>query len=311
MGASLASMAFGFTYAFVFFAYRKARQGQVVTTPATSSEGSRALTSGRHCVTPVAKVCASEPAQSVWQDHRTCRTGTNTSAPVAIVTAASRGIGAATARELAGRGYRLALFARSDAVHDVARDTGAIAVQGSLTEPDDLARLVEQTHAGVRPDRRRGQQRRCQRRPGRCWRSATTTGATGFDLLLLSVIRMARLVTPHLAAGGGGAIVNVSTYAALDPDPAFPVSATVRAGLAAFTRLYAAEHGRAGIRMNSVLPGHLNNHPEQDQVRQRVPLRRYGSPEELAGVVAFLLGPDSGYLTGQNIRVDGGLAHFP
>ncbi len=232
------------------------------------------------------------------------------SAPVAIVTAASRGIGAATARELAGRGYRLALLARSDAVYDVARDTGAIVVQGSLTEPDDLARLVEQTMQAY------GRIDAVVNNGG-----AAATGPVleisdddwraGFDLLLLSVIRMARLVTPHLAAGGGGAMVNVSTYAALDPDPAFPVSATVRAGLAAFTRLYAAEHGPAGIRMNNVLPGHLNNHPEQDQVREQVPLRRYGTPAELAAVVAFLLGPDSGYLTGQNIRVDGGLAHFP
>ena len=232
------------------------------------------------------------------------------SAPVAIVTAASRGIGAATARELAGRGYRLALLARSDGVHDVARDTGAIAVQGSLAEPDDLARLVEQTMQAY------GRIDAVVNNGG-----AAATGPVleisdddwraGFDLLLLSVIRMARLVTPHLVAGGGGAMVNVSTYAALDPDPAFPVSATVRAGLAAFTRLYAAEHGPAGIRMNNVLPGHLNNHPEQDQVREQVPLRRYGTPAELAAVVAFLLGPDSGYLTGQNIRVDGGLAHFP
>ena len=231
-------------------------------------------------------------------------------APVAIVTAASRGIGAATARELAGRGYRLALLARSDAVQDVAHETGGLAFQGSLTDPGDLDRLVRQTmdaygriDAVVNNAGSSG--------TGPLLEISDDDWRAGFDLLLLSVIRMARLVTPHLAAGEGGSIVNVSTYAALDPDPAFPVSATVRAGLAAFTRLYVAEHGPAGIRMNNVLPGHLNNHPEQDQVREQVPLRRYGTPEELAAVVAFLLGPDSGYLTGQNIRVDGGLAHFP
>lgn len=209
--------------------------------------------------------------------------------PVAIVTAASRGIGAATARELATRGYRLALLARSETVHDVARDTRAIVVRGSLTEPDDLARLVEQTvqaygriDAVVNNGGSSG--------TGPVLEISDEDWRAGFDLLLLSVIRMARLVTPHLSAGGGGAIVNVSTYAALDPDPAFPVSATIRAGLAAFTRPYAAEHGPAGIRMNNVLPGHLDNHPEQDRVRQQVPLRRYGTPAELARVVAFLLG---------------------
>lgn len=235
---------------------------------------------------------------------------TPTTGPVAIVTAASRGIGAAIARELAGRGYRLALLARSEAVHDVARETGGFAVQGSLTEPDELIRIVEQAmdtygriDAVVNNAGSSG--------TGPLLQISDEAWRAGFDLLLLSVVRMARLVTPHLAAGGGGAIVNVSSYAALDPDPAFPVSATIRAGLTAFTRLYAAEDGPAGIRMNNVLPGHLDNHPEQGQVRRQVPLRRYGSPDELARVAAFLLGPDSAYLTGQNIRVDGGLAHFP
>jgi NAD(P)-dependent dehydrogenase (short-subunit alcohol dehydrogenase family) len=130
---------------------------------------------------------------------------------------------------------------------------------------------------------------------------------TGLDLLLLSVIRMARLVTPVLKAQGGGAIVNISTFAAFEPSAAFPISATLRAALGSFTKLYADTHASDGIRMNSVLPGFVDSFPVVDEHLQQIPMGRYGSVSEIGKTVRFLLSADAGYITGQNLRVDGGI----
>jgi NAD(P)-dependent dehydrogenase (short-subunit alcohol dehydrogenase family) len=113
-----------------------------------------------------------------------------------------------------------------------------------------------------------------------------------------------------MQAGGGGAIVNISTFSAFEPDLAFPVSSTLRAALGSFTKLFADKHAASNIRMNNVLPGFIRSRPERpenDAARQRIPLGRYGSLDELAKTVAFLVSDGGGYVTGQNIRIDGGL----
>jgi NAD(P)-dependent dehydrogenase (short-subunit alcohol dehydrogenase family) len=130
----------------------------------------------------------------------------------------------------------------------------------------------------------------------------------GLDLLLLNVVRVARSVTPIMERQGGGAIVNISTYAAFEPDLAFPVSSSLRAALGGFAKLYSDRYAGAGIRMNNVLPGFTESYPENPDNVARVPMRRYGSVAEIAGAVAFLLSKDAGYITGQNFRVDGGLS---
>ena len=128
------------------------------------------------------------------------------------------------------------------------------------------------------------------------------------ELYLLNVVRMARLVTPHLIAAGGGAIVNVSTAGALEPSPSFPVSATLRAALASFTKLYATEYGPHGVRMNNVLPGLTKDDPSAVPAdwTKVIPLRRAQGTAELARVIRFLASEESAYITGQNLRVDGG-----
>jgi NAD(P)-dependent dehydrogenase (short-subunit alcohol dehydrogenase family) len=230
-------------------------------------------------------------------------------APVALVTGASQGIGAAIARELASRGYRLAILARSEALVGVAESIGALPVRGSMTEVADLKRLVDTAvDAFGRIDVMINNGGHTM--TGDLLEIADTDWHEGLDLVLLNVVRAARLVTPVMQSTGGGSIVNVSTFAALDPVADFPVSATLRAGLAAFTRLYAERYGRDGIRMNNLLPGMIDNWPENPDTTARTALGRYGTLDEVAATAAFLAGHESSYVTGQNIRVDGGLARF-
>ncbi|MFJ5291614.1 SDR family oxidoreductase [Streptomyces sp. NPDC088348] len=232
---------------------------------------------------------------------------TPTHPPVAIVTAAGRGIGAGIARELADAGYRLTLFSQGPGIHDLAAELGAGAVQGSLTEPDDLARLVDVT----------------LEQHGRI--DALVNGAghatngdllditdqdwhAGLDMVLLSVVRMARLVTPHMTAAGRGAIVNLSSYTAFEPMGAIPLNSSLRAALSSFTKLYADRYAAAGLRMNSILPGFVDSWPEDPDFLARIPAGRYATTAEIGKLAAFLVSDNATYINGESIRIDGSAA---
>ncbi len=133
---------------------------------------------------------------------------------------------------------------------------------------------------------------------------------TDLDLILLNVIRMAKLVTPIMLSQGGGVFVNISAADAYEPDHRFPIGSTLRAALGAWTKLYADRYASHGIRMNFVLPGIIlpaTSSPVRADIVSSVPMQRPGRYEEIAKVTAFLLSPDASYITGQNIRADGGL----
>jgi NAD(P)-dependent dehydrogenase (short-subunit alcohol dehydrogenase family) len=225
---------------------------------------------------------------------------------VAIVTAAGSGMGATCARELAGRGYAVALMSPSGRAEALGEELGGLGLTGSVTEESDLEALVGGTLD----------------RYGRIDGVVNSTGhpASGevleladgqwheaLDLVVLNVVRIARLVTPAMLRQGGGAIVNVSTVSAFEPSPAFPLSSSLRAALAGFTKLYADRYAAEGVRMNNVLAGYVESFEIDDETRGSIPMQRQGTLEEIAKTVAFLLSEDSGYITGQNIRVDGGL----
>lgn len=225
---------------------------------------------------------------------------------VAIITAAGRGMGAACARELVAQGYQVALMSPSDSAVALAQELGGWGMAGSVTEPADLQQLVAGT----------------VERYGRVDAVINNTGHppkgdlldisdedwhTGLDMLLLNVVRMARLVTPLMQRQGGGAIVNISTFAAFEPSLGFPVSSSLRAALGSFAKLYADRYAADGIRMNNLLPGYIESYPISEETRQKIPLQRSGTVAEIAQTAVFLLSDAAGYITGQNIRVDGGI----
>lgn len=225
---------------------------------------------------------------------------------VAIITAAGKGMGAAIAKELAAHNYSLALMSPSGGAEALATELGGVGLTGSVTEVADLEKLVNLTmerygridavvnHTGHPPK-------------GPLLEISDADWHKGMDMLLLNVVRMARLITPIMVKQGGGAIVNISTYAVFEPEATSPVSGSLRAALASFTKLYSDQYAAQGLRMNNLLPGFIDSLAETEERRKRIPMGRYGTMAEIAKTVRFLLSAEAGYITGQNIRADGGI----
>ena len=226
---------------------------------------------------------------------------------VALITGGGRGMGAAIARELASRDYSLVLMSPSDSCEKLARELGGVAVRGRAEKASDIQAVFELAmgthgridavvnHTGHPPK-------------GDLLEIEDDKWSLGSDLMILSVVRMARLVTPVMQNQRKGSIVNITTFASFEPSLAFPVSCVFRAGVGTFTKLYSDRYAAAGIRMNALLPGYIDSLDHKPETTSIVPMKRIGTVKEFAKTAAFLLSDDAGYITGQNICVDGGLS---
>lgn len=225
---------------------------------------------------------------------------------VALVTAGGSGMGAAAARKLAAEGYAVAILSSSGKGEALAQELDGFGITGSNQSTEDLERLVGGAMARwERIDVLVNSAGHGPRAP-----LLDITDAqwhAGLDTYLLNVVRPARLVTPVMQAQRAGAIINISTAWAFEPSPMFPTSAVFRAGLAAYTKLFADTYAADNVRMNNVLPGWIDSLPATEERRQGVPMGRYGSTDEIAATIAFLASDGAAYITGQNLRVDGGL----
>ena len=225
---------------------------------------------------------------------------------VALITAGGSGMGADAARRLSDDGFQVAILSSSGRGEALASELGGVGVTGSNRSVDDLGALVD----------------RALERWGRIDALVNSAGHgpkgpvleisdddwhVGMETYLLNVIRPTRLVTPHMCARGGGVIVNISTFAVFEPDPLFPTSGVFRAALAGFTKLFADKYASGNVRMNNILPGFIDSLPEAEDRRARVPMGRYGKAAEVSALVGYLCSQDAAYVTGQNIRIDGGL----
>ncbi|MCA0419451.1 MAG: SDR family oxidoreductase [Proteobacteria bacterium] len=225
---------------------------------------------------------------------------------VALVTAGGSGMGAAAAKRLAQDGFAVGILSSSGKGEALAAELGGLGVTGSNQSNDDLKRLVDLA----------------MERWGRIDVLVNSAGHgprapilditdedwhRGMDVYLLNAIRPTRLVTPIMQKQKAGSIINISTAWAFEPSAMFPTSAVFRAGLASFTKIFADNYAADNIRMNNVLPGWIDSLPATEERRQGVPMQRYGTSDEIAGTIAFLASKDAAYITGQNLRVDGGI----
>ena len=224
----------------------------------------------------------------------------------ALITAGGSGMGADAARRLAADGFKVGILSSSGKGEALGNELGGFGVTGSNLNPDDLSSLVDGAmqrwgridvlvnSAGHGPK-------------GPVLDMSDDDWHQGMEVYLMNVIRPTRLVTPIMQAQGGGAIINISTFAAFEPDPLFPTSGVFRAGLAAFSKLFADKYAADNLRMNNVLPGFIDSLPETEDRRARIPMGRYGHTEEVSSLISWLASDAGGYMTGQNLRVDGGL----
>jgi len=215
-------------------------------------------------------------------------------------------MGAAAAKRLAADGFKVAILSSSGKGETLANELGGFGVTGSNQSSDDLKRLVDGT----------------MERWGRIDAMVNSAGHgprapilditdeqwhIGMDVYFMNVVRAVRLVAPIMKAQRSGSIVNISTAWVAEPSAMFPTSAAFRAALAVYTKIFVDTFAPDNVRMNNVLPGWIDSLPATEDRRQSVPLGRYGTADEVAAAISFLASDGAGYITGQSLRVDGGI----
>lgn len=225
---------------------------------------------------------------------------------VVLITGASRGMGAACARKFHSLGFNVSLMARNEDVHILAEELSGLGIVGNISNQDDIKHFVLRTlEKFKRIDVVINNTGHADK--GDLLDLSIEQWHNGLDLLLLNIHRIAQLVLPVMKKEGVGSFINISTFGAVEPDEDFPISSVLRGALSNYTKLFSSRYGKNNIRMNNILPGFMDSYDVEDAIREYIPMKREGKVEEVANVAVFLASDDSSYVTGQNIRVDGGL----
>jgi 3-oxoacyl-[acyl-carrier protein] reductase len=250
---------------------------------------------------------------------------------IALVMAASSGLGRAVATELAREGATVLISSRNEdalakTATEIAQQTGAEVDHraADLTRAEDVQALF--SHAAERFGGVDALVNNTGGPPAGTFADFNDEDwQRGFELILLSLIRCVRGALPLMRERGGGRIVNIASSSIKEPIRNLILSNTFRAGLAGLAKSLAVELAPDGILINTLGSGRISTErsasidalqaqtrgvPAEEvrgQVEAQIPLGRYGAPEELARVAAFLASPANGYVTGQAILVDGGM----
>ena len=233
----------------------------------------------------------------------------------ALITGAARGIGLATARKLHNNGWHIALvdYDSDELARAAAEFPDAIHFDTDVSKPDqvnDLMRKVSQSWphlSGLVNNAGLAKFGPISETTFETWRAVMATNLDGPFL-------MTQAFTPMLKAAKGAAVVNITSISGLRASTLRVAYGTSKAALAHLTQQYAAELGEHGIRVNAVAPGPVRTklamavHTQEiiDAYHDALPLNRYGTEEELANAIAFLLSDEASYVTGQTLAVDGG-----
>lgn len=250
---------------------------------------------------------------------------------VALVAAASKGMGRSIALGFAREGAKVSICARGEAALNEAaeamrREAGGevLAMSADMTRSEDIQRFVARTvdqfgridivvtNAGGPP-------------PGEFMKFTDEDWENAFRLSFLSAMRLIRETVPHMRKGGGGRVINLSSYAVKEPIPGLVLSNAIRNGVIGLAKTLSHELAKDKILVNNVCPGRIDterhrklnedrakrwNRPLEEvnrQMKAEVPLGRYGDPAEVGDLVLFLSSERASYITGTTIQIDGGL----
>ncbi len=225
---------------------------------------------------------------------------------VAAFIASGSGMGADAAKHLHSKGYEVAIMSSSGKGEKLAKELGGLGFTGSNIFPKDIKKFIDKVNAefgkidtlinsaGHGPK-------------GDILEISDEEWFRGMEVYYLNVIRAARVITPIMQKQKNGSIINISTFAVFEPEKNFPTSGIFRSGLSAFTKIYSDKYAKDNIRMNNILPGFIDSLATKEEFLKRIPLQRYGKVSEISAVVELLASEGGAYITGQNIRVDGGI----
>ena len=225
---------------------------------------------------------------------------------VAVLIASGSGMGADAAKILAKKGYKIAIMSSSGKGERLAKKLKGLGYTGSNLSNNDLKYFINQVlkkwgridvlvnSAGHGPK-------------GEILKISDNDWFKAIEIYFLNVVRVLRIVTPVMKKQRNGSVINISTYATFEPEKDFPTSGVVRASLSSFTKIYSDEYAKFNIRINNILPGFINSLNPNRKFIKRIPLKRIGKVEEVSALVELLASKKGSYITGQNIRIDGGL----